>query len=187
MIFFRYSSIYDKQLAILSNVKDIDFTTREQQVHRFLESFVGNHIELVEKLFQEMNQLLGLSVEPVVIYILPDLYGTISAFSDPCTIPLSRKVETGVKEFNTTEILCLILHELAHRVTAYKEKYLLSLNYPPLVRNHILVYALLQKVLPAEMFALEEQKATKDINYLGAMRIIHQKSAERIIDHAKGS
>ena len=181
-----YSSVYDRQLALLANqVKDNSyFEARKKLCLHFIKEF--DQLETLNKFLIFASNLLKIDwTDKIIIYILPNFHGAIVpiGFSNPCTVALEICKKEEFFKLNKNQFLVLIIHELAHIVQ--KKVDLDFSNFElknRLIQNHILTYALLKKFLPVNLFELEIQKSQKNINYSKAMQIVLDEGVNKIFE-----
>ena len=185
---FCYSEVYDRQLLSLTGLKANSqyFFVRKKKVTTFIDSFQG--YEKLRELLKSFARCLHIQWErEVIIYVIPNFHGmeVPLAFSDPTTISLQRCKESKTVDLTSQQIFLLIAHELAHLIqkpvalnlSRFKEE-------SRLTQNHIVTYALLQKVLPPELFEMEIKKSQKHDSYRKAMDIVLNYGSDYLINQA---
>ena len=191
-IIFRYSGIYDRMLHAVSKNPDApDFLRRKEEslaaISEF-ELFLENSLENTLKGISAL--LMPWQAKELVVYMLPDWHGTLksSGFSDPLTLILRRK-ENGSLDHEKMQYV--LVHELCHVIqqplstTTYysdlTERYKLK-NI--IVRNHLLTFALLKKILGDEYIQWTEMHHNSPA-YKKALDLVEKIGADKIIQEAK--
>ncbi len=183
MIDFRYSNIYDINLAKWSGEK-WDFP-KEVEGKKYSAKLKNhwNNIELsVKHSFEQMNLPLP---ERITVYIVSP-WPQITAFSDPMTIPIF---------YNSNKALIKIIHELIHVALSFKKNQATKKNvYQHIDQHfkeesyatkiHIAVNLIQQTIIneiPSLITLLDEEKLEPESLYPG------QKKAWELLEKIKNN
>ncbi len=184
-----YSGIYDRQLALIAGLeKDAEyFHKRKKKTQDFIKeiSFFDFLSEILEKYCRALNLR---EIPQVTFYLLPNFHvsGTFAAFSDPPTISLEKKKENGFEAMAKERILTLFCHELAHLVSHQSKKRIAKFSkLKPIVKNHVIVYALMKECLPEELFQEEKKMAMRRESYYKAMNIVEKVGHNNILEQLR--
>lgn len=130
---FRYSNIYDINLAKWSNaVWQYENELRGKQYASDLQDRWQTHEDLILKTLEQY----GFSFPPKAIAYIVTAWPGITAFSDPLTIPLYDNQQTA---------LVKTIHELIHVALSYKKNHLLKEK----------IFANIKSAFPDESYATQ--------------------------------
>ncbi len=191
IVYIHYSRLLDGQYREL-------FKSKNEQYPEM--NIVSEDVDRIRNLFEEKNKgnniikMIGevLGVFPAHDFEVSMFYRGLMPQSSPLLLPIHFRKEKS----SDLHLIKILTHELVHRFTAspYKEDYSTKdywryvrdtyKNEPMYTQNHIIVYAVLEKVLP-NIIGQEKTNWFLDNNldpdYKRAIDIVREKGPDVLI------
>ena len=199
-ITFRYSWIYDRNLYRLAFDKENDdiryFERRKKESLEAIAKLESRLGPVLSEYLIRFSNVLGVDWEDhdITVYVLPDLHKPMKVlgFSDPMTVVLRGWDDHQSVQLSLDTIFYTTIHELSHIIQRplHKTNYAINLmkvanNESITVRNHILTFALLKKVLGERDFYKLTQRHHSDRAYKKSLDLVERLGEDNIIEEAR--
>ena len=196
-IIFRYSAIYDRMIYFFTSshttTKPDYFKDRKKACLKAIEKLEKQLSPIFSTFLNKIERVLGIdwNTKEITIYVLPDWHKPIKSkgFSDPLTIVLNRLEDKKPIPFEV--IKYIIIHELSHVIqrplnkTKYYEDLMKKGIKNILVRNHLLTFSIIKKVIGDNEYYKFTKMHHKNEPYKKALDLVEEIGEDRIIAEAK--
>ena len=180
----KYSTILDKQLSQLTGV-EFDWE-RRKRTRDFIVTFSEKYLGQLEKIYDRYCSIFNANItDTIQIYFIPNFFGVKvpRGISDPCIICFESVKNNEIIPLEEERVFLTICHELAHIISCEPEISTDFFNkYKPLVKNHIVVYALMKLCFNEQLYLKEINNMSKFPAYKKASEVVEKIGAKEVIN-----